>query len=459
MQTPQPELGLDGHARRGGFIPALPGFPRRMRAGSRLSFLRDIRVGDDIVQLSRIFSVKPKTGASGNVVFVTAHHEYSRPGETPSLIDEHDIVYRSLEAPAVTLAPRKLEAGQWHRSLTPDPVLLFRYLALTFNGHRIHHDRDFGKSQEGYADLIVHGPLIATLLIDLIRRNVPVARVDSFSFRAVLLLFDGAENERQRNIALRGRRDLAVCGQCRWRSGDVRQGQTGWRRKAHMIRPLDGLLVVSLERAIAAPYCTRLLAAQGARVIKVKRPDGGDFARSYDTRERGLASRTQSTLDAFVKEQQPKYDKFEIKTSTNLEEVVRGADVVVTLTPARGPIVMADWISPGTHIAAVGAGKKRDQELERRLLKGARIFVDDIRQCRTDGEINVPPSEGLITEADIAGEIGEVIIGRKPGRISDTEITIFDSTGIALQDSATVPLEYERALAAGVGIEKKMIPT
>ncbi|MBA3520152.1 MAG: ornithine cyclodeaminase family protein [Rhizobiales bacterium] len=170
-------------------------------------------------------------------------------------------------------------------------------------------------------------------------------------------------------------------------------------------------------------------------------------------------SRSQSTLDHFVKQQQPKYDGFEISTSTSVEEVVRGADVVVTITPAREPVVKAEWISPGTHIAAVGADKKGDQEIEGKLLQRARIFVDDIRQCRTDGEINVPLSEGLITEADIAGEIGEIITGKKPGRTSDDEITLFDSTGIALQDSATVPLEYERALAAGVGIEKKMIST
>jgi alanine dehydrogenase len=133
--------------------------------------------------------------------------------------------------------------------------------------------------------------------------------------------------------------------------------------------------------------------------------------------------------------------------------------VVVTVTPARGPIVMNEWIAPGTHIAAVGADKGGDQELDPRIVQRARIFVDDIRQCRTDGEINVPLREGLINEKDIAGEIGEVITGRKPGRTSDKEITLFDSTGIALQDSATVPLEYERALAAGVGIEKKMIST
>ena len=95
----------------------------------------------------------------------------------------------------------------------------------------------------------------------------------------------------------------------------------------------------------------------------------------------------------------------------------------------------------------------------RRSLQRARIFVDDIRQCRTDGEINVPLSQGMLKEADIVGEIGEVITGKKKGRESEKDITLFDSTGIALQDSATIPLEYERALAAGVGIEKKMIST
>jgi alanine dehydrogenase len=170
-------------------------------------------------------------------------------------------------------------------------------------------------------------------------------------------------------------------------------------------------------------------------------------------------SRTQKTVDAFLKEEQPKYANFKIRGSIDLESTVRGADVVVTVTPARSPIVMDNWIAPGTHIAAVGADKAGDQELDPRILQRARIFVDDIRQCRTDGEINVPLRLGLIKESDIAGEIGEVITDRKPGRTSDEEITIFDSTGIALQDSATVPLEYERALALGVGVEKKMIST
>ena len=170
-------------------------------------------------------------------------------------------------------------------------------------------------------------------------------------------------------------------------------------------------------------------------------------------------SRSQATLDHFTSEQRSKFPRLELVPSTNLEKVVRGADVVVTVTPARAPIVKHDWIADGTHIAALGADKSGDQELDPAILQRARIFVDDIRQCRTDGEINVPLSQGLLKEADIAGEIGEVIAGKKKGRTSDREITLFDSTGIALQDSATIPLEYERALAAGVGIEKKMIST
>ena len=170
-------------------------------------------------------------------------------------------------------------------------------------------------------------------------------------------------------------------------------------------------------------------------------------------------SRSQQTLDDFVQEQQPRYERFEIRASTNLEEVVRGADVVVTVTPARGPIVENAWIGEGTHIAALGADKEGDQELDPQILARSRIFVDDIRQCRTDGEINVPLGEGIISEDDVAGEIGQVVAGKLEGRTSEGDITVFDSTGFALQDSATVPLEYERALAAGVGIEKKMIST
>ena len=129
------------------------------------------------------------------------------------------------------------------------------------------------------------------------------------------------------------------------------------------------------------------------------------------------------------------------------------------MTTGAEVVVKNEYISKGTHIAALGSDLSGNQELDSKILQRARIFVDDIRQCRTDGEINVPLSNGEISETDVIGDIGKVILGEKSGRTSDGDITIFDSTGIAIQDSATVPLEYKRALEAGVGVEKKMIST
>jgi alanine dehydrogenase len=170
-------------------------------------------------------------------------------------------------------------------------------------------------------------------------------------------------------------------------------------------------------------------------------------------------SRSQESVDRFLASERQKFPGLDLIGSTDLEKVVRGADVVVTGTHARRWVVDDAWVEPGTHIAALGADLEGEQELDPRILKRARVFVDDIRQCRPDGEINVALREGLIREDDVAGEIGKVICGELEGRQSDDQVTVFDSTGIALQDSATVPLEYERAVAAGVGVEKKMIST
>jgi alanine dehydrogenase len=179
----------------------------------------------------------------------------------------------------------------------------------------------------------------------------------------------------------------------------------------------------------------------------------------FPWREVRVWSRTQASLDRFLETERPKYPHLAVTGSTDLERVVRGADVIVTGTHARGWIVDEAWVEPGAHIAALGADLAGEQELHPGLLQRGRVFVDDIRQCREDGEINVPLREGLIAEDQIAGEIGKVICGELEGRQTEDQITVFDSTGIALQDSATVPLEYERAVAAGVGIEKKMIST
>jgi alanine dehydrogenase len=170
-------------------------------------------------------------------------------------------------------------------------------------------------------------------------------------------------------------------------------------------------------------------------------------------------SRSQESVDRFLGEQCPRYPHLRVVGTTDVRSAVEGADVIVTGTHARGWIVDEAWVKDGAHLAALGADLEGEQELHPGLLKRGRVFVDDIRQCVPDGEINVPLREGLISEDDVAGEIGKVICGELEGRQAPEQITVFDSTGIALQDSATVPLEFERAVAAGVGIEKKMIST
>ncbi|MEX2612589.1 MAG: hypothetical protein WD380_03340, partial [Gaiellaceae bacterium] len=151
----------------------------------------------------------------------------------------------------------------------------------------------------------------------------------------------------------------------------------------------------------------------------------------FEWREARVWSRTQASVDRFLQSERPKFPHLTIEGSTDLEQAVRGADVVVTGTHARGWIVDDAWIEPGTHIAALGADLEGEQELHPAILQRGRIFVDDIRQCVPDGEINVALREGLIAESDVAGEIGKVICGELEGRQSDEQITVFDSTGIA----------------------------
>jgi 3-methylfumaryl-CoA hydratase len=185
----QSEAGPDGHAKRGEFLPPVP-LPRRMWAGSRLEFLRPLVVGETVARISRIKEVTPKEGRSGPLVFVTVRHELRDRGGVV-LTDEHDIVYRGESALAA--APVAAPPGEtWRREIRPDPVLLFRYSAVTFNSHRIHYDHPYATKVEGYPGLVVHGPLIATLLVDLLRRNVPRATLREYTFRALRPLYDNA---------------------------------------------------------------------------------------------------------------------------------------------------------------------------------------------------------------------------------------------------------------------------
>jgi 3-methylfumaryl-CoA hydratase len=185
----QSEAGPDGHALKGDFLPPVP-LPRRMWAGSRLEFMRPLAVGSDISRVSTIKDMAMKEGRSGPLVFVTVRHEVSD-AQGLVLADEHDIVYRGEGALKASDTPAPT-GESWRRDIHPDPVLLFRYSAVTFNSHRIHYDYPYATRIEGYPGLVVHGPLIATLLVDLIRRNAAQARLRTFRFRALKPLFDTA---------------------------------------------------------------------------------------------------------------------------------------------------------------------------------------------------------------------------------------------------------------------------
>lgn len=183
------DVGSDGHPRKGGFLPDV-GLPRRMWAGGRLRYVRPLPVGSEVERVSEIISVTPKSGKAGRLVFVTLRHRIFVNGEA-YVEEEQDIVYREPPQPG-SPAPPVQPASQdaiWSEEMIPDPVLLFRYSALTSNGHRIHYDAPYAQAEEGYHDLVVHGPLISTLLHGLAEKAQPGRRLVRLDFRAVSPLF------------------------------------------------------------------------------------------------------------------------------------------------------------------------------------------------------------------------------------------------------------------------------
>ena len=188
---PMDQIGRDGHAKKGLFYPPVD-LPRRMWAGGRFSFDQALTLGETITRTSTIKDIKFKTGRSGELAFVTVSHAYSG-DQGGSITEEHDIVYRedpSTDSVPIEAAPVVDETpSDWQQSYMAHPVQLMRYSALTFNGHRIHYDRDYA-AFEGYDGLVVHGPLIATYMLDLVRQHLPEARVKTFSFRALRPIID-----------------------------------------------------------------------------------------------------------------------------------------------------------------------------------------------------------------------------------------------------------------------------
>jgi len=186
------ELGRDGHAALGDFMPPVP-LPRRMWAGCQLIFSAPLRVGETARRESTIRDVKLKQGRSGILCFVDVEHAIFV-GDELKLTEIHNIVYRDTKQSGDDKArpPEAPGDAQWTREVKPDSTLLFRYSALTFNGHRIHYDLDFCRHQEGYPGLVFHGPLTATLLIEMLRQQNPGKSLESCDYRAYSPLFDDA---------------------------------------------------------------------------------------------------------------------------------------------------------------------------------------------------------------------------------------------------------------------------
>ena len=189
---PMSALSADGHPTRGGFLPPVP-LPRRMWAGGELEFFEPLRVGDETTRTSRIADVTMKTGSTGVLCFVSVEHLVTTPRGL-AIRERQDIVYRDISTAPAAAKPAVAPPSAQHReSHMADPVLLFRYSALTFNGHRIHYDRDYVTKVEGYPGLIFHGPMQAAFLVEFAAKLHGGAAPKKFSYRGVQPLFEGGE--------------------------------------------------------------------------------------------------------------------------------------------------------------------------------------------------------------------------------------------------------------------------
>ena len=189
---PPSQIGDDGHPAKGGFLPPVP-MPRRMWAGGRLSFFGPVRFGETVERRSNIRTVAKKAGRTGELVFVTVRHTLAVGSETV-LEEEQDLVYRAAATEPLVLPPPEddLPAADWRRGVATDPLLLFRFSALTMNGHRIHYDEPYASEVERYPGLVVHGPLQATLMLgDALAASHKQPR--SFSFRGLSPAISGTE--------------------------------------------------------------------------------------------------------------------------------------------------------------------------------------------------------------------------------------------------------------------------
>ncbi|MBO3809877.1 MAG: alanine dehydrogenase [Candidatus Brockarchaeota archaeon] len=229
-------------------------------------------------------------------------------------------------------------------------------------------------------------------------------------------------------------------------------------------RPLaimDGTYLTSMRTGATGGVAAKHLARRNSRVIGMV--GAGSQARTqllalnevFNIEEVRVCAKTRTECEGFVKDMQ--HLGLRILIEEGVEETVRGCDIIVTTTPVTQPLVENEWIEDGMHINAIGADAPGKEELDPEILKRAKVVVDDYEQACHYGELNVPVSKGIFKPEQIHAELGEIIVGRKAGRTSDDEITVFDSTGLAIQDLAAAALVYRKAGKLGISSEVELL--
>lgn len=219
---------------------------------------------------------------------------------------------------------------------------------------------------------------------------------------------------------------------------------------------MGGAHITAMRTGAAGGLATKYLARKNSKILGLvatgvqARTQLLAISKILDLEEVKAYDISKEALTKFVKEVEESYT-VRITRCKSTEECVENADVISATTPATSPVIRKNWIRNGTHINAIGADAPGKQELDPMILKNAKIVVDDLGQALHGGEVNVPLTQGILRKEDVYAELGEVIVGSKPGRVRDEEVTVFDSTGLSLQDISTAFRVYEKAKAKSMG--------
>ncbi len=222
---------------------------------------------------------------------------------------------------------------------------------------------------------------------------------------------------------------------------------------------MDGTWITAMRTGAASGVATKYLGRRNSQKLGLVGAGTQAYtqlmamSKVMSLKEVKVWSLREEEAKTFVEKVENQYPNTKFLVAKTVKEAVEDADVIVTATPSRKPLVKDEWVKNGSHINAIGADAPGKQELDPKILKRAKIVVDDMEQGCHGGEVNVPLAEGIISKEDIYGELGEIVAGKKAGRASDEETTVFVSTGLAIQDAVTADLVYRKAIKKGLGIQ------